>query len=120
MTTPPTGFPSPLGATPAVNWHSAGDEGWQAANALRAPGEFDLTAAGLPRRRPREQLVPGAAQVSRPAPAPSPMIGPARTADDVRGRLSSYQRGLRHGRHALVGPDDETTHGYPQGYVEEG
>ncbi len=123
MATPPTGIPSSTTASPllattldtTLEWRSAGDEGWQAANALRSSADFEVTAAGLPKRRPREQLIPGAAG---PSPTPS-SNGPARTPDDVRGRLSNYQRGLRYGRHARIGPDEQR--GYPpQGRVEEG
>jgi hypothetical protein len=33
--------------------------------------------------------------------------GPVRSPDDVRGRLSRYQHGLRVGRHARIGPDEQ-------------
>jgi hypothetical protein len=103
--------------TPA--WQSTADEGWHAADALRAQADYDVTEAGLPRRRPRAHLVPGNAGGNRLAqPFSSP--GPARSADEVRGRLSSYQRGLRHGRHARIGPDEQAPRAaVPQGRLEE-
>jgi hypothetical protein len=58
-----------------------------------APSTF--TAAGLPRRRRGEQLLPGSAGVPAAPSGPRPERDP----DDVRGRLSSFQQGIRRGRH---------------------
>jgi signal transduction histidine kinase len=91
-------------------WQSPADEGWQAVQALDKPAE-ELTGAGLPKRRPRAQLVPGSAPKRATPPAaattglaaPSePVDPPPRSADDVRGRMSSLQQGVRRGRHALT------------------
>jgi hypothetical protein len=75
------------------------DAGWQAAEALgdQAPDadHEQLTAAGLPKRRPRARLVPGSAETSTPAEPPR---RPSRTAEQVRGRLARYQAGIRQGR----------------------
>lgn len=87
----------------APEWHSPFDEGWQAAQALSAPEDHELTRAGLPRRQPRAHLVSG---VDGADLGETPAAGPARTPDAVRGRLSRYQRGLRVGRHARISPDD--------------
>jgi signal transduction histidine kinase len=89
--------------TAATEWWSPFDEGWQAAQALRAPVDHDFTPAGLPKRQPRAHLVPGADGDVLPTPV---AVAPARTADAVRGRLSRYQRGLNVGRHAQISPDD--------------
>jgi signal transduction histidine kinase len=89
--------------TAATEWWSPFDEGWQAAQALRAPVDHDFTPAGLPKRQPRAHLVPGADGDALPTPV---AVAPARTADAVRGRLSRYQRGLNVGRHAQISPDD--------------
>ncbi len=103
----------------AHEWRSPLDEGWQAAQALRTPVDHGVTVAGLPKRRPRSQLVPGADGASRPGSTTAP-AGPARTPDEVRGRLSRYQRGLRVGRHARVGPDEQLTMtDIPRGRFEE-
>jgi hypothetical protein len=63
--------------------------------AMEQPDAGELTAAGLPKRTPRAQLIPdvpgGSDQSSSGAPA-------ARSADQIRGRLSSYQSGIRQGR----------------------
>jgi hypothetical protein len=75
---------------------SAADEGWRAANnagpATDRPDE--VTSAGLPKRRPRARLVPGSAGSAVLAPP----VSSARSAEAVRGRLASYQQGVRQGR----------------------
>jgi hypothetical protein len=85
-------------------WVSPGDEGWQAARALlENTGEDVLTQAGLPKRVPKAHLVPGSAaprHEAKEAPAPTPL--PPRSAEAVRGRMSSFQQGVRRGRHALI------------------
>jgi len=106
-----------------ANWQSPGDEGWLAAQALMSSREEKITSAGLPKRVPKAQLVPGsatprhelaepeaptAAGVAVPAVATATaMPMPPRTADAVRGRMSSYQQGVRRGRHALVDTTDD-------------
>jgi hypothetical protein len=87
-------------ATVPPEWQSPLDEGWQAAQALHSPMDHELTGAGLPKRQPRAHLVSGADDVI----APPQRTGPVRTPEDVRGRLSRYQRGLRVGRHARSDP----------------
>ena len=95
-------------------WRSPADEGWLAAGALGSTSNNGFTAAGLPKRRRGANLVPGSA--GQPAQATSAPAGPrrARNADDVRGRLASYQQGLRQGRdlrrdlaHASLDPGSE-------------
>jgi len=79
-------------------WGSPADAGWVAAGALLTPANNGFTSAGLPKRRRGAHLVPGAAtssSASAPAEPPS-----ARNPDSVRGRLASYQQGLRQGRDA--------------------
>jgi signal transduction histidine kinase len=78
-------------------WTSPADAGWLAAGALLTPGNNGFTSAGLPKRRKGANLVPGAA--SSPAAA-EPSRPSARNPDSVRGRLASYQQGLRQGRDA--------------------
>ncbi|MET0238172.1 MAG: nitrate- and nitrite sensing domain-containing protein [Kibdelosporangium sp.] len=86
-------------------WQSPGDEGWQAAQALTKKAPAATTSAGLPKRVPKAQLIPGSAP-SRPTSSQqqaqrSPAL-PPRSADAVRGRMSSFQQGIRRGRHAMV------------------
>ncbi len=78
-------------------WSSPADEGWRAAETVAAPSTGTTTTAGLPRRVPRANLVPGS--VGEPAAAADDSgAGPARSADEVRSRLSSFQRGVREAR----------------------
>ena len=61
----------------------------------------ELTSAGLPKRRPRARLLPGSAAGSTVlSPSPS---GEPRDAETVRGRLASYQQGVRQGRESAAG-----------------
>jgi len=79
--------------TPA-DFSTAADEGWLAANDAVAEPPDELTAAGLPKRRPRARLIPGSAGAAVLAPA----VTAARSAENIRGRLASYQQGVRQGR----------------------
>jgi signal transduction histidine kinase len=85
------------------NWTSPSDEGWQAAAAVAAaPSSSGVTPAGLPKRVPKANLVPGTAGAeSSSAPAPAP----ARSASATRDRFSSFQRGTKEGRAAATGDD---------------
>jgi signal transduction histidine kinase len=73
-------------------WASPADEGWRAAEAVSAPTSSGVTLAGLPKRVPQANLVPGTAAVESPAPSP------ARSAAATRERLASFQRGIREAR----------------------
>ena len=79
------------------DWSSPADAGWIAAGSLLTPANNGFTAAGLPKRRRGAHLVPGAASAAQAAPT-TPAA--ARNPDSVRGRLASYQQGLRQGRDA--------------------
>ncbi|MBB4907389.1 sensor histidine kinase [Actinophytocola algeriensis] len=97
----------PVEPTP---WTSPGDDGWLAAQALLDDKTPDATTnAGLPKRVPKQHLLPGSAAPRHEArentggeatPGMPPL--PPRTADAVRGRMSSFQQGVRRGRHALI------------------
>jgi HAMP domain-containing protein len=76
------------------SWKSPGDEGWEAAAALDEPSDAGVTDAGLPKRVPGRNLVPGSARGGgngrslsqrRPEPARS---------------LTDYQRGVGRARQA--------------------
>jgi signal transduction histidine kinase len=98
---PPAEEPVRTGAHSA--WQSPGDEGWQAAQKLGKSVPEVTTSAGLPKRVPKAQLIPGSAP-SRPGGGSlqrSPAL-PPRSADAVRGRMSSFQQGIRRGRHSMV------------------
>jgi signal transduction histidine kinase len=83
-----------------VAWSTPSDQGWQAAAAVSSPATGGTTQAGLPKRVPQANLVPGAASPEPVAPAP------ARSAAATRERLSSFQRGSREGRAAASGDDN--------------
>jgi hypothetical protein len=95
-------------------WQSPADEGWQRAEALLAPVS-EKTTAGLPKRVPKAHLVPGSAAPRAESSGSSQGSGggttaatlappalPPRTADAVRGRMSSFQQGIRRGRHTMT------------------
>ncbi|HEX6858031.1 MAG TPA: nitrate- and nitrite sensing domain-containing protein [Streptosporangiaceae bacterium] len=99
--------PAPSGAEPeeeptTSTWTSPADEGWRAAQVVSAPTSGGLTSAGLPKRVPKANLVPGAAGSADQAPAAPP---PVRSAAATRERFASFQRGVREGRAARRGPD---------------
>jgi hypothetical protein len=82
-------------AVPANRWSSPADEGWRAAENVEAPASSGATAAGLPRRLPNANLVPGAIKGG----AQPPEL-PARSPAAVRDRLARFQRGVSEGRAA--------------------
>jgi signal transduction histidine kinase len=86
----------------AQTWSSPADEGWRAARVAAAPSTGETTTAGLPKRVPRANLVPGS--VGNGADSPE-VVTPSRTAEDIRSRMSSFQRGVRQARAA--GPQNE-------------
>jgi signal transduction histidine kinase len=96
-------------AQPAAQatWTSPADEGWRAAEVVAAPAAGETTQAGLPRRVPRANLVPGSVG-SGGGPGTSGSQGsqeteaeaPVRSPDAARSRMASFQRGVREGRAA--------------------
>ncbi|RKT56589.1 sensor histidine kinase [Saccharothrix australiensis] len=105
--------PSPV---PAVDSGGSGwgpaDGGWSAASDVLKAEVDDTTTAGLPKRKPKARLMPGSlsAPPARSAPDPSPGGGaptaiglataapPRRSADRLRQRFATYQRGVQLGR----------------------
>ncbi|MEV6877085.1 nitrate- and nitrite sensing domain-containing protein [Amycolatopsis sp. NPDC051128] len=99
---------------PDDGWHSASDDGWQAAQSLLETKNEEITPAGLPKRIPNAYLVPGS--ISSPSSTPEapaqnnfadagagmPGTGAiTRSASAARSRMASFQRGYTSGRHAL-------------------
>jgi signal transduction histidine kinase len=78
-----------------VNWTSPADAGWRAAAAAKDPVVGGPTPAGLPKRIPQANLVPGTAAAGLP-----PLRPQARSADAVKERFASFQRGARAGHAA--------------------
>jgi signal transduction histidine kinase len=85
--------PSPGG------WSSPADEGWQAAGVARAPVSSGTTRAGLPKRVPMANLVPGSAGAGAAPPPP-------RSAARTRERMASFQQGIRNARAATPSNGD--------------
>jgi signal transduction histidine kinase len=81
-------------------WTSPADEGWRAAQVVASPAAGETTQAGLPRRVPRANLVPGSVGSGGTGSQDEVAESPARSADAVRSRMSSFQRGVREGRAA--------------------
>ncbi|ASO22859.1 signal transduction histidine kinase [Actinoalloteichus hoggarensis] len=104
-------------ATPSEGqgWHSAGDDGWEAAKTVLAQTPEGVTQAGLPKRVPKAKLMPGSVapqtKTQRQA-APEQSDAPPRSAEMIRGKMSNFQQGLRKGRHhrvdALAAPGSST------------
>lgn len=77
-----------------AGWRTAADEGWRAASSLNEVQVTEVTPAGLPKRRPMAQLVPGGVAEKSAAAT----TAQRRTPEAVRGLLSAYHRGVQRGR----------------------
>ncbi|MGA5757471.1 nitrate- and nitrite sensing domain-containing protein [Nonomuraea bangladeshensis] len=91
------------------SWRTAADAGWQAAAKASEPSLGGITAAGLPKRTPKANLVPGTAAQPSPAqqqpqaPAPPPV-----SADRMRSRMASFQQGVRRGRQEVRRQEEQS------------
>ncbi len=85
-------------AAPAAGqaWNSPADEGYRAARIVASPEAGETTTAGLPKRVPRANLVPGSVGGADEMEDTQP----ARSADTIRSRMASFQRGVREARAA--------------------
>jgi signal transduction histidine kinase len=91
-------------ATTSPGWTSPADEGWRAAQAVNSPKAADRTRSGLPKRVPNANLVPGSVRNTEADDDAS-----SRSADEVRDRLTGFQRGVREGRAATPRNQEEGT-----------
>ena len=107
---PPPQAPAPATDPAGHSFATIADEGWRAASGATAERPDELTAAGLPKRRPRARLVPGSAG-SAVLAAPA---SPTRSAESVRGRLASYQQGVRQGREIRLRRDPVRSGSQPE------
>jgi hypothetical protein len=88
---------------PVASWTSPADEGFRAAQTVVSPATDSVTTAGLPKRVPSANLVPGSIS-PRPGPRagtgqpPAPAPLPTRSPDAVRARLAGFQLRGRQGR----------------------
>ncbi|MGI5505953.1 sensor histidine kinase [Lentzea sp. CA-135723] len=98
----PTAVPRAVADYADSDWGAA-DEGWKAAGALDKNAPAQTTENGLPKRVPQARLVPG----SLPKPSsPAPQLAtaaaiPGRSADRLRARFATYQKGVQMGRESL-------------------
>jgi signal transduction histidine kinase len=86
--------PSGFTAATGNRWSSPADQGWTAAAMVDSPSSSGETTAGLPRRLPNANLVPGA------IPTTEQPVLPARSAAAARDRLAGFQRGVGEARAA--------------------
>jgi hypothetical protein len=99
----------PQSAAGSGSWTSPADEGWRAAEAVAVPAAGDTTQAGLPRRVPRANLVPGSVGASGSQGSQETATEvPVRSPDVARSRMASFQRGVREGRAAAPPQTEES------------
>jgi signal transduction histidine kinase len=123
-TVPVAGSPNGAGPLPTRMptssepvWRTAADDGWSAAAQAADPQADGTTSAGLPRRVPMAQLVPGGVEreVATTANRRSP--------EQVRGLLSAYHRGVQRGRTRTAddakNPESTTPGNPPHGGKEQ-
>ncbi|MEU0570034.1 nitrate- and nitrite sensing domain-containing protein [Nonomuraea sp. NPDC005983] len=102
-----------------ANWDSSkADVGWHAAEAVIEPVRDGSTAAGLPKRVPKANLVPGSADTASAPKGVTPM--PSVSPDQVRSRLSSFQQGFRAAREDISEGRANTNGPRPVDSREEG
>ena len=87
-------------------WASPADDGWRAAETVASPSSSGVTEAGLPKRVPQANLVPGTVTGPQPTAASTNPAGPPRSAITTRERLASFQRGITQGRAAASPAED--------------
>ncbi|HYJ67620.1 MAG TPA: ATP-binding protein [Nocardioidaceae bacterium] len=92
-----------LSADQDVPWISTEVEvGWDRADEVAtALAETQVSASGLPLRRPGNRLVPGSVTKATPARTRDP--------EAVRARLAAHAEGVARGRSAAAGPDQSST-----------
>jgi len=73
-------------------WSGLNDDGWRAAEQVARPAVGADTRAGLPRRVPQANLVPGSAA------EPEPHVRIVRDAESIAAHTSGYFRGWRRGQ----------------------
>ncbi|MGH3728325.1 MAG: nitrate- and nitrite sensing domain-containing protein [Micromonosporaceae bacterium] len=88
-------------------WQTAADDGWRAASAAADSVGIGTTNAGLPKRVPMAQLVPGGVDTGATGAR-------NRSPDAVRGLLSAYHRGVQRGRQSSVRTSSDESPGKEQ------
>jgi hypothetical protein len=94
-----------------LEWTSSADSGWQAAEQAAKPAIGDITPAGLPRRVPQANLVPGSAVRDN---QPLRIVRDAnRIAASTSGYFQGWRRGQQIGGYAVGGrPGRESAGGW--------
>lgn len=97
----PTAVPRAVADFAVSDWGSA-DEGWRAAGALETSVPAQTTENGLPKRVPKARLVPGSTpKPSSPVPQLAAAATGGRSAERLRQRFATYQKGVQMGRESL-------------------
>lgn len=99
-------IPEGAGGARADAWRTAADDGWRAASTAAEAPVQEMTAAGLPKRRPMAQLVPGGVERG-------PTSAQHRSPEAVRGLLSAYHRGVQRGREQTGDDQADSADGSP-------
>ena len=92
----------------AGSWTSPADDGFRAARAVASPAVGETSSAGLPRRAPGANLLPGSvsqpagqqadAQAARGGNQQQAATAHRRSPEERRSRLTEFQRGAQQGR----------------------
>ena len=85
------------GQPAARSWTSPAEEGFRAARTVVSPTVGRTTSAGLPKRVPSANLVPGSVGGQRPAAA-APAAVPSRSPEAMRARMKGFKVQGRDGR----------------------
>ncbi|MFL6118645.1 nitrate- and nitrite sensing domain-containing protein [Actinophytocola sp.] len=108
---PAPSVPDPASYGLPGGWRFAADIGWRAAGQVSSSAPTDFTAGGLPRRSPRQNLVPGSVSHSGHGNGAGTGAPRPHRAEETRGRLGNLQKGLSRGRRNLAdrGAQDRTS-----------
>jgi hypothetical protein len=90
-------FTDPDETDEQLDWTTAADLGWEAASQAARPAVGAETSAGLPRRVPQQNLVPGSAQ-PEPEESEQPPLRIVRDAAAIAAHTSGYFSGYRRGQ----------------------
>ncbi|BFU42300.1 hypothetical protein KRMM14A1004_05370 [Krasilnikovia sp. MM14-A1004] len=98
-------------ASTNLDWTNPADTGWQAAEKAASPAVTTMTAAGLPKREPQKNLVPGSPlREERPLRI---VRDPASIAAHTTGYFRGWRRGQEIGGYAIGGrPGREAAGGW--------
>jgi signal transduction histidine kinase len=110
--TPDSGARPPAAVPGDESWRTAADDGWRAASSAAEQAVQERTQAGLPKRRPMAQLVPGGVGATAEK-APAAAATQRRSPDQVRGLLSAYHRGVQRGREQSTDDQPSNSGGSP-------